>query len=145
MKQMMIICVLAVAGLAGQSAAIITDVYVTPTEPTVWEGISVVTSGIAPRGGVTLTGTDFRINGSQLELDLNLHLGLLTRETPWTFSEGVGSLTAGSYDLTVTAYYNLIVLDPSVYSYSFEVVPEPVTAMLLGTGFLGMLVNRRRR
>ncbi len=142
---MMIICMLAVAGLAGQSAGIITDVYVTPTEPMEWEGITVVTSGIASRDGVTLTGTDFRVNGSQLELDLNLDLGQSAVMTPWTFSEGIGSLAAGSYDLTVTAYYDMIVLDPSVYSYSFEVVPEPVTAMLLGAGFLGILVNRRRR
>ncbi|MCK4958648.1 MAG: PEP-CTERM sorting domain-containing protein [Planctomycetes bacterium] len=144
MKQMIIICVLAVAGLAGQSAAIITDVYVTPTDPMAWDDITIVTSGGEPDYPVEVLSSEFRINGNQLELDLDLSVGLSPAGTPWSYSEGIGTLAPGVYDLTVTSYYNKISYDPSSYSYSFEVVPEPVTAVLLGAGLLGVRLFRRK-
>ncbi len=95
-------------------------------------------------GGVTITNTDFSVNGNSLTLDIYLDLGFATVVTPWSYSKLIGTLPADTYNLTVwrflPSYYppNIIV---SSYSTSFEVVPEPATLLLL---VFGVAICKRR-
>jgi hypothetical protein len=117
--------------------ATITDVSIVPSLPTPLDVISIDISGVESTGPVFITDTDFRQDGTLLELDIFLDVGFAAVVTPWSHTENIGTLSAGLYDLTVRTVEDSVVSD--TYSTSFEVVPEPATLILLA---LGSLISR---
>jgi len=119
-------------------------VDILPGTPTIYDPINIISSGFAGAGPVDVENTLFQINEINLTLDVYLNVGYLTVITPWSYTEDIGALPAGTYNLTVTAYYDYSGFTASEESYtSFEVIiPEPASLLLLGFG--GMLLMKRR-
>ncbi len=130
-----------VAGWAGIGNASITDVDILPEVPTTFDVITIFTEGLSGSGPVEIGDTNFTMNGTNLELDIEVHAGFLTVMTPWVHSENIGPLPLGIYDLTVNAIYAPDVTD--TFTTSFEVVPEPTTLLLL-LGGIPVLRKRNR-
>jgi hypothetical protein len=124
--------------LASQASAEtgITNVSISPASPGVTDQISILVSGLEGSGGVLITDTDFSVIGNTLSLDIYLYLGPSDVGTPWSYTETVGTLSEGTYNLTVQrflpSYYPPPIVDS--YSMSFGVTPEPATIVLLGVG-----------
>ena len=118
--------------------ATITDVNILPEEPTVEDVITIAVSGWEGSGGVLITDSDLRMEGTSLELDIFLDVGFFQMITPWSHSEIIGTLPADSYNLTVNAYYSVAYTGTDTYSTSFAVVPEPASILLLLMGVVGV-------
>jgi hypothetical protein len=125
------------------SSASITDVNILPSLPTQLDAISIVTFGIEGWGAVFVTDSAFSSEDSSLNLDIYLDVGFAAVITPWSHIENIGTLPIGFYGLTVRTWEESIETD--IYSTSFEVVPEPVTILLLATGTFGILRKGRKR
>ena len=54
----------------------------------------------------------------------------------WSHTEIVGTLPTGVYDLTVNAFEGEFIFSSDTYLKTFEIVPEPMSIMLLGFGML---------
>jgi len=137
---MMSAVVLVFVYISNSAKAVITDVEITPAEPTMEDIISIVTSGVEGAGAVFVTDTDFRTDGTSLELDIFLDVGVFPALTPWSHSEYIGTLREGMYDLTVRTWELPDITD--TYSITFDVVPEPTTVLLLAMGILGIRANK---
>ena len=111
--------------------------------------------------------TQLTRTGNQLQLDgYTLWSGGMTETMygPIEFLKSIGSLPAGHYTLNVRKYFALdtpcydmsaFKSDPEAYAYShnvhldiitqtldFTVVPEPSVAILLGFGFVSLIIKR---
>ena len=124
-KIVKIIAFIVVVTLASADATI-TDVSIVPSLPTPLDVISIDTSGVEGTGAVFVTDTDFRQNGTLLELDIFLDVGVYAVVTPWSHTEDIGTLNAGAYSLTVRAFDNYSGTLQDTYTVDFTVVPEPV-------------------
>ncbi|MBN2019477.1 MAG: PEP-CTERM sorting domain-containing protein, partial [Sedimentisphaerales bacterium] len=125
--------------------AIILDVNVFPEQPTINDEIAIITSGITSLGGIQIEGSDFEMQGNSLLLDIFIRTGAATVEIPYLYSENIGTLPAGLYDLTVRNFETSLYDITHTYTYSttFEVVPEPSTLVLLSFGFIQVMRRRR--
>lgn len=124
--------------------ASITDVTIQPEIPTFNDDISLLISGVQGSGGVQITDSTFIINGTDLELNIDLLVGSFTVITPWSHTENIGVFPIGTYDLTVNM---LVDLQPSLndtFTTSFEVVPEPTTFLIISAGILCLRRNKNR-
>jgi len=130
--------------MADLAEGTITDVSITPQQPMLEDAITIVTFGVESYGGVEIIDSDFQMEGTSLELDIFINVGLLDELTPWSHSEIIGTLPANSYDLTVTldAYYGSHT-EIDTYSTSFTVVPEPATVLLLVMGTVWVRAKHR--
>jgi hypothetical protein len=82
----------------------ITDVHTDPNQPTNSDSITIVASGKWSGCAVLVDGSDFRMEGNSLELDVFFTVGFYGGICPWSHSEAIGSLPANSYDLIVRGY-----------------------------------------
>jgi hypothetical protein len=127
--------------LVNSAEATITDVHILPEEPTIYDVITIVTSGVEGSGAVLIDSSNFDRVGTSLQLDIFLDVGVFQVITPWSHSEDIGTLPVGLYELTVQTLEQGVVTD--TYSTSFEVVPEPTTILLLGLGVIGIRISKR--
>ena len=121
----------------------ITGVIIQPPAPTVADNISFDIFGVEGSGGVTVTDATYTLDENLITLDLSLDVGPLLEITPWDYTYDIGLLSIGTYDLTVNS---IVAVDPttnSTFTTSFEVVPEPTTFLLVGTGIL--YLRRKKR
>jgi hypothetical protein len=123
--------------LVNPVGAEILNVNIFPEVPTMFDEITIITSGAESQGGVLIDSTNFNREGTLLRLDIFLVVGDLAVFTPWSHPENIGTLPAGMYDLTVQTFENTDITD--AYSMSFEVTPEPSTLILLLLGFTQIL------
>ena len=108
------------------------NVVIQPETPTIYDSIEIISTGVRGGGPITVENTFFQIDEAALTLDIFLNEGFLTVVSPWHYTENIGSLPAGVYDLTVTAYDDY---GPETSFTSFEVVvPEPTTLSFLMLG-----------
>jgi len=111
------------------------------------EPITILVSGVEGSGGVQIISTHFSAIDNSLLFDIHLDLGICLWVTPWSYSEVIGTLSAGTYNLTVRRFLPDYYPPPIVNSYemSFTVVPEPVTIALLAVGLPIIRVFTRRK
>lgn len=118
------------------------DVSIVPAEPTPLDVITIDIDGSSTRIFEGVVWTEFFQISQYLFLDLYCDPGVLMTPSTWSYSESIGTLSAGVYDLTVNAYlYTSGDLD-TTYETSFTVVPEPASIILLGLG--GLALVRRK-
>ena len=148
-RAILLIMVVLLLGVVDTQAAIvsISDVQVDPEEPSLSDIITFDVFGGFSHAGVTFTESQFSTNAFSLELDLFFTEGFGPLiPTGWSHSEEIGTLSAGTYDLTTQAYwrsspgYEYILHD--TFPLEFEVVPEPATILLFSLG--GVILNRTR-
>ena len=126
--------------------ASIGEVYITPEIPSTTDLITIFASG-TEGSTVTIEDSDFLQDGTSLELDIFIIVGHLTIISPWEHSEVIGSLPAGTYNLTVSTFDKYDPIYNDTFSTTFEVVPEPASLLFLAAGSLGMcrFSKRHRR
>ena len=139
MRREFIIILVLVWGMMAQ--ATIVDVTIEPEEPMETDIISIFVSG-EDTCSVSVTDSFLIIEGSSVELDIYLNVGMMPVVTPWIHTEEIGYLSSGIYELTVNSVYDDIFPDPDNYVTTFEVIPEPATVLLFGIG--GLVLWRRR-
>jgi hypothetical protein len=136
-----IIAILLISSSTAQAE--ITDVFIFPEEPIEIDPITIITSGVENYGGVRINSSSFLIDGSSLELDIFLDLGRLDVQTPWSYSEDIGALLMGTYDLTVNTIFESEPYRNDSYYTTFEVTPEPATILLFAMGAIAIRMRRR--
>jgi len=101
------------------------NAYTEPNQPTDKDLITIVIDGVEGQGPVLITDSNLQITGTSLEIDISLNVGPFTEITPWSHSEIIGTLPAGSYDLIVNANYSGSHTGTETYSTTFTVIAEP--------------------
>ena len=127
------------------AAVSITDVQVSPENPSISDIITIETEGTIPGGGIALDESVFTQDEYALQLDL-YYIDTAGPMIPqsWFHDEEIGVLSQGSYDLSVQVFWKNGTEDYTLhdsYPTNFEVIPEPLTLSLL---VLGSLFIRRR-
>ena len=110
-------------------ATSIGDVLIEPENPTSLDMITIVSSGMANRGGFCIDQIAFVRDGYLLELFLNFDFAEIgtCALTPWEHSEEIGSLLPGDYHLVVQTTRGPPLYYDDMYVTDFTVVPEPAT------------------
>ena len=105
----------------------ILNVDVVPGQPLDTDLITFSISGIAGSGGANVAYDQFSQNGTSLQLDLYVDMGITTAISYWTHSKQIQLLTLGTYNLEVRAFDNqgFTPILQDTYNTSFIVVPEP--------------------
>ena len=128
---------------ANLAKAVITDVYILPELPKLDDAITISVSGVEPYGGVRITDSIFNIDGTSLGFDLYLTLGVAPVITPWSYSEDIGSLPMGTYELTVNTIFESEPFLNDTFFTAFEVIPEPSTFLFLTLGTVALRRKKR--
>ena len=133
----------AILCLSSTSKSAITNVYIEPDVPSTLDDITIFVTGFEVEGPVSIYDNNFFINDTSLTLDLYINTGFFQVITPWDYSEPIGSLPAGSYDLNVNEFLtgNLI----QTYPLSFEVIPEPSSIIIFITAAICFMKYKRKR
>ena len=139
MRRKILFTLIVMFAFNGITLANIVDVQISPVIPKISDEITINIFGREGSGPVSIDGSYFERQGTILQLDIFLNVGFFAVMTPWSHSQNIGTLPAGTYNLTVKTYElpNLT----NTYSTSFEVVPEPSTILLLALGALGILLK----
>jgi hypothetical protein len=131
------------------------NVAVIPSTPSNTDPITLQASGIeygtVAAGAWTLSVAQ---NGSSLTWEVGIgrdytHIAIPEFEAPWSTTEMIGALPAGTYDLTVNFKLRSAVIFPPTYTFkgseqmNFTVLPEPSILWLLLAG-MPLLAGRSR-
>ncbi len=125
----------------------ITDIDVSPTLPDEFDPISLEASGwIGYAFYTTFDSSDYVIDGTDITLNhyftfINPGMGFPVAGG-WDKAHQIGTLSAGTYQVTAKTYENGGLTDSM--SISFDVIPEPGTFTLLISGafFLRKRIKR---
>jgi hypothetical protein len=132
----LIIAVTVLASSASASPIIIhiEDVEITPQVPTLLDTININVSGGASRSESQVEYSEFLQDGTSLQLDLFVDVGIIMTPSTWSHLEELGPFAAESYSLSVRAfeYHDGTLKD--TYTKDFVVIPEPATLLLLAIG-----------
>lgn len=151
MKRTIILALLVYLSAASLGSVVITDITVTPQNPTIVDNIFVsVDGGIGYIDDIEMTGHNFQIDGATIYFDIyfldSSQGGISLPITgDWNVTEPIGLLQANTYSVVSRAW--LADIESPVYdlkdSYStdFTVIPEPMTLSLLALG--GLLIRKR--
>lgn len=120
----------------------IEDVDITPLVPTMLDIINIDVLGGASLSGSQVEYSEFSQNGTALQLDLFVDVGILTIPSTWSHLEQVGPFDAESYSLTVRAFEYQDGTLKDTYTRDFVVIPEPSSVFLFA---LGALIIQRRK
>jgi len=118
----------------------IDSVDVIPEQPLETDIITFDIVGRASSSPSEVAYDEFTQNGTSLQLDLYVNMGILTMISDWTYSKDISPLLTGTYTLEVRAFDNYDETLQDTYVFNFTVVPEPTTLLLLTLG--GILLRR---
>ena len=121
----------------------ITDVVISPEAPTDLDPITITTFGVETSGPVFINDSVFQIEETVLSLNLFITVGHLTIITPWSYSDDVGFLSSGTYNLTVSTFDEFDPTFNDTFSTTFKVVPEPASLLIMAVGMV--TIQRRKR
>lgn len=119
----------------------ITDVFIFPEEPIIYDEITINVFG-EENYDVSITDSILNIDETSIEIDIYIDGGILPWITPWSHTENIGMLFIGTYDVTVNTFVEFNSTFNDTFSTTFEVVPEPATILLLFFGFTGIRGRR---
>jgi hypothetical protein len=123
----------------------INDVEIIPTQPSDIDMIRLNISGQASGFPSRVAFGNFSQNGTSLQLDLHLDIGMLTMVSEWMYSKEMQALAPATYSMEVRAFANydgtLQDTYPTVY---LTVVPEPAALTLLGIALPFIRVRRTK-
>ncbi len=140
---MIIAAMVLVSSASGSPIVIyIEDVDITPQVPSMWDMVNINVLGGASGSGSQVEYSEFSQNGTSLQLDLFVDVGILTIPSTWSHLEQVGPFAAESYSLTVHAFEYQDGTLKDTYTKDFVVTPEPSSVFLFG---LGALIIQRRK
>jgi len=123
----------------------IEDVDITPQVPTMLDIINIDVLGGASCSGSQVEYSEFSRNGTSLQLDLFVDVGILTIPSTWSHLKQVGPFDAESYSLTVRAFEYQDGTLKDTYTVDFPVVPEPCTLVFLTIGLPVLRAFSRRK
>jgi len=124
----------------------IDSVDVIPWQPLETDVITLDITGRASSSPSEVEYDQFTQNGTSLQLDLYVDMGITTMISDWTYSKNILPLSAGTYTLEVRGFdYLLGTLQSTYPAVEFTVVPEPTTIALLGLGLLIVRPFSKRR
>lgn len=124
----------------------IDSVDVIPGQPLETDIITFDIAGRASSSPSEVEYDQFTQNGTSLQLDLYVDMGITTMISDWTYSKNISPLSAGTYTLEVRGFdYLLGTLQSTYPAVEFTVVPEPTTIALLGLGLLIVRPLSRRK
>jgi len=140
-KILIIIAAMVLVSSASGSPIVIyiDDVDITPQVPTMLDIININVAGGASGADSHVEYSELSQNGTALQLDLFVDVGILTIPSTWSHLEQVGLFDAESYSLTVRAFEYQDGTLKDTYTRDFVVIPEPATLLLLA---LGSLISR---
>ena len=128
----------------------IDDVEIIPSQPLPHENITIQVTGTLTHGGPQFDDSVFTIDNNNLQLDIFFTEGVGPAiPVPWSHDEEIGTLSPGSCDLLLQAYWrssiegNYILHD--TYSTDLNVIPEPAAFLLLSCGYIWIFRNPRKR
>ena len=110
------------------------NVDVTPEQPLEIDIITFDISGSAPQWTSHVEYDQFTQNGTSLQLDLYVNMGIADTPSYWTYSKDISPLSAETYTLEVRAFNSRFGTLDHTYTVDFTVVPEPTTFVLFGLG-----------
>ena len=134
-KEILVIAGIVLLISAVTTQAEITDVFIFPEEPIIYDEITINVFG-EENFNVSVSDSFLTIDGTLLELDIHLQEGMMPVVTQWSHIVGVGTLPMDTYDLTVNTWIDTSPTFNDIYYTSFQVVPEPATILLFGLGGL---------
>lgn len=123
----------------------IDSVDVIPEQPLEIDIITFDIFGTASGSPSQVAYDEFSQDGTSLQLDLYVDVGILPAFSDWTYSKQVGTLIAGAYSLEVRAFDNYYGTLQDTYPVDFTVVPEPASLVLFGLGLLIVRPLSRRK
>lgn len=134
---LVVLFIVAIAPCA--TALMITDVEISPEQPSISDIITIETEGAIAGGGIYYNDSNFFVDNYSIHLDIYFtdHIGTAVPK-PWFHDEVIGTLAQGNYDLLVQSYWRssetaeYILSDD--YSTSLQVVPEPLTLIFMAIG-----------
>ncbi len=135
-KILMIFAILLVFACQASATIGILSVDVVPSQPLDTDLITFNIFGGAAQGDSRVDYDVFSQNGTSLQLDLYVDMGIGDMVDYWDFSKEIQPLAPGTYDLEVRAFW----YGPNTLEYTYTVdftvvpVPEPCTIILLGFG-----------
>jgi hypothetical protein len=141
-----LIMVVAMILLYGQSKVDGSLAYIAidPLQPTTSDIIRLSSGGYTSNNFLGIDYTNFLAQGNNLQWDIYYSMGSMAIINNWNSSQTIGTLSPGPYDLTVRVFASQGIgysLDGTEHE-AFNVVPEPVTLVLL---FLGGVMLRKHR
>ena len=123
----------------------IDSVHVIPEQPFEIDIITFDIVGGASSRPSQVAYDEFTQNGTSLQFDLYIEMGMLPQISDWTYSKDISPLSAESYTLEVRAFdYRSGTLEDT-YTFDFTVVPEPVTILLLAMGIVWSRAKHRNK
>jgi len=121
------------------------SVDVIPGQPLDIDLITFNISGQASNNSSHVEYDQFSQNGTSLQLDLHVDMGMFTAVSYWDHSKQIQPLSANDYTLEVRAFdYKLGTLQDT-YTVDFTVTPEPATLVLLTLGLPLLRAFSRRK
>jgi hypothetical protein len=112
----------------------IDSVDVIPEQPLEIDIITFDIFGTASGRPSQVAYDQFTRDGTSLQLDLYVDVGVMPAFSNWTYSKQIQPLQPTTYSLTVRAFDNYSGTLQDTYPVDFTVVPEPATILLLGFG-----------
>jgi len=133
--------VIALVLVGAASGASLVDVHIIPPAPTEQDVLTVYASGFMPQDGGYVEQTDLVLLGTSVNLGLYFKYTYgIQLPTPWSYAQEIGSLNAGTYQLTVRTFGEVNPNLNDTFQTSFTVIPEPTSGSLL----LGGLILARK-